>query len=74
MANGGRPCCLLGVCCPPGSQEQIDAMTHWFMKHAQLEDEPAARAAEAVLKAFDLAPAGSLKDFKAAVAKLAKDA
>ena len=28
----GQACCFFGVCCPPGSEEQIDAVTDEMVK------------------------------------------
>jgi polyhydroxyalkanoate synthesis regulator phasin len=46
MANGGRPCCILGVCCPPGSAEQLDALTQWLIKHTNLKADEAKAAVD----------------------------
>lgn len=57
----GEVCCILGVCCPPGSQEQLDALAAEMSK-AGVNDHRA--AAKWVLEHFDLLPSGSLAEFK----------
>jgi hypothetical protein len=74
MSDNGKVCCILGVCCPPGSPAQLKALTDWFSSHAGLDAEAAKRAATEVLAAFDLAPHGSLHALKAEIAALAKTA
>lgn len=65
----GHVCCILGVCCPPGSQEQIDALaSELSVAHPDMEVPYAQKAAAWVLKNFDLAPAGSLSEFKREIA------
>lgn len=64
----GHVCCILGVCCPPGSQEQVDALAAEMEKDGVGDRKTAAW----VLKHFDLAPAGSLAQFKNDVAKMAR--
>lgn len=72
MGDNGKVCCALGVCCPSGSPEQRQALAGWFEDHAELDAPSARRAADEVLAAFDLAPHGSLKAFKSAIATMAK--
>ena len=67
----GEVCCILGVCCPPGSDAQTVALRD-AMERDGVTD--AASAAVWVLKTFDLAPHGSLTQFKADVAKMARRA
>lgn len=32
MSNDPRPCCILGVCCPPGGAEQRADMKAWLLE------------------------------------------
>lgn len=34
-----RPCCILGVCCPPGSAEQKAEFKAWLMEKVGLSGE-----------------------------------
>jgi len=53
MSNG-EVCCILGVCCPPGSDAQRQALVHEVQKkHPHVSAEKAVEAADAVLKAHD---------------------
>lgn len=52
MSNG-EVCCILGVCCPAGSEAQRTALLHEVQKrHANLSDEQAGKRADAILKKF----------------------
>ncbi len=69
----GEVCCILGVCCPPASAEQRDALaTSLKTSHPHLADAHCADVAGWVLEHFDLAPAGSLTHLKSAIATMAK--
>ncbi len=49
MSNG-QVCCILGVCCPPGSPAQVEALTAWVREMRPALDDTAATAiAEHVL-------------------------
>ena len=61
-------CCLLGICCPP--EEQETALTAFFVEHTHMGSEHAAEAAKAVMKHFDLAPAGTLTEFTASIVEM----
>lgn len=69
----GRACCILGVCCPPGSTQQIDALAR-----EMVEDGACAEIIESVKIAkwlythFDLAPAGTVTPLLQAGARLGK--
>lgn len=53
MSNG-EVCCILGVCCPPGSAAQREALVHEVQKkHPHLSDEKAGRKADRVLEKHD---------------------
>lgn len=67
----GEVCCILGVCCPPLSAGQRDAMVKEMMADGVCDDAAEAkRVAGWVLKHFDLAPAGTLAPFKREMAKV----
>lgn len=68
----GEVCCILGVCCPPNSLEQEQALADALVKDGACETEHAPKAAKWVLKHFDLAPKGSLVEFKATIARMAR--
>lgn len=64
----GEVCCILGVCCPPGSAAQASALAKELVKDGVCaEVNEAHRVAVWVLKHFDLAPAGTLTPFKTAI-------
>lgn len=67
----GEVCCILGVCCPPNSAAQRDALTKEIQKTG-VQPADAKLVAGWILENFDLAPAGSLKELKGAIAKLAR--
>jgi hypothetical protein len=65
MAEGnGQVCCLLGVCCPPGSAEQEQALAEFLMHELAPDAGPvstnARQIARTILGHFDLAPKGTL--------------
>lgn len=68
----GHVCCILGICCPPQSDAQRDALASELEKEG-LTRSDAEKASAAILKHFDLAPAGSLARFKADIARMARD-
>lgn len=70
MSNG-HVCCLLGVCCEPNSAAQRQALIS-EMENDGFEAEAAAKTADWILANFDLAPAGSLTEFKAKVGAMAR--
>ena len=50
MSNG-EVCCILGVCCPPGSTEQKDALVAMIRKsYSEMTEAKAQAAASRVLK------------------------
>ena len=50
MSNG-EVCCILGVCCPPGSVEQREALVHMIQKaKPTMTDAVATAAAMRILK------------------------
>lgn len=70
MGNG-QACCILGVCCPPGSAAQLEALTTALAEGTGRMPAEARVYADYILSTYDLAPRGSLGDFKAAIAKMA---
>lgn len=74
MPDNGQVCCILGVCCSPGSDAQVQALAAALA--AGLGGPPSAYVAPArwLLQHFDLAPAGSLAQFKDALATHARKA
>jgi len=64
MSDPGQVCCILGVCCPPGSPAQREALA----KALEGVESPA----DYMLEHFDLAPKGTLDAFKAAIATMNK--
>lgn len=69
MSNGAANC-LLEVCCPPAA-----AQKKLGEKFAGLDvpQEYADKCAAWIYAHFDLAPRGSLKDFKAEIARCARE-
>jgi hypothetical protein len=50
MSNG-EVCCILGVCCPPGSAEQREALVHLIQKaHPNMPKSKVQAATSRVLK------------------------
>lgn len=71
----GEVCCILGVCCPSGSESQVTAMVNEFAHdHPEVDRDQVQAVARWVLKNFDLAPAGSLNVFKTKLAEHIKKA
>ena len=75
--NGGgddsQANCVLEVCCGGAHSQQVQAMTE-VAQHALpfLSPEEAHDIARWICRNWDLAPKGTLYDFKQAIAKLAK--
>ena len=63
--------CVLAVCCPPNSPEQMEALAK-FLTKTGVDALAAESAAKAILAHFDLAPHGSLQVFKDSIAELAR--
>lgn len=68
---GGQACCVLEICC--GGEHQIEEFAEQLDKEAGLNREQAKRVAAFILETYDLAPVGTLRDFKRAIAKLARE-
>lgn len=70
----GEVCCILGICCPPASRKQLVALAKQIRAdYPAVPMQYAEQAAEWILKNFDLAPVGSLSDFKRGIAKIARE-
>lgn len=70
----GEACCILGVCCPPRSQEQADALAHeMVVDRVCVDQKDARRVAKWMLKHFDLAPQGTLAPLVREIARMARD-
>lgn len=52
MSNG-HVCCIVGLCCPPGSAEQLVALTEEIQKHHRCSRAKAEAAATAILVAHN---------------------
>jgi hypothetical protein len=59
-------CCALGICCPPGRQHE--ALAELLGTQAGLDVAQSDKVAAWLIATFDLAPAGSLRELKAAIA------
>lgn len=69
----GEVCCILGVCCPQGSQAQAEALAGVFLNEGVCKErDEAVAVAKSVLSHFDLAPHGSLTALKTEIAKMAR--
>jgi hypothetical protein len=68
---GGQACCILEVCC--GAEQQDKALGDQLKEQFPfLNEQKAYEVAEFILDTYDLAPVGSLKDFKRTIAALAR--
>ena len=68
----GEVCCILGVCCPPLSAKQQDALTREMVKGTGCSEDEAKKISKWVLENFDLAEVGTLTSMKHSIAKLAR--
>ncbi len=69
----GEVNCILGVCCPEGSEAQVDALALEMEKGLpELDAEYLHACARWVLENFDLAEKGTLTKIKASIARLAR--
>ena len=65
-------CCILAVCCPPGSERQRETFAEELAKAVNyLDPEVARQCANYVLDHFDLAPKDSITAFKTEIARMA---
>lgn len=72
MPKNGQVCCILGVCCRGAKQEA--ALAQAMVTEIGCTPEDAAKHARWLMTHFDLAPAGSLEAFKAALAEVVRNA
>ena len=72
MSNG-EVCCILGVCCPPDSPEQLNALAKEIGKVTNWPEIDAVNVAKFMLDTFDLAPKGSLAGFVEEIARMARN-
>lgn len=72
MSNGAEVCCAIGICCPPRSAGQIDALKKILVDKGGLQAKAAHDAAVCLLENFDLMPAGSTDHFKSDFVKMTK--
>jgi hypothetical protein len=71
--NGTQQNCILEVCCGGADSKQVEALTE-VAQHALpfLSQGEAKQVAEWIARNWDLAPKGTLYDFKQKIAKYAK--
>lgn len=77
MATNGRACCILNLpCCPPpGSQAgSLAKMIHKAIGEDRISSTACFEAAEAILKEYDLVPAGVGQAIGAAYYPIIKNA
>lgn len=72
MSNGHANC-ILGVCCPPRSTKQKQALAEEMAKALSGTTESYEDIAAWMVNNFDLAPPGSLTAFKTEIARLARE-
>jgi hypothetical protein len=70
----GEVCCILGVCCPPGSEAQSAALAKELTNDMVCSDTEARVVAAWLLKHFDLAPKGTVAPIITEIAKMARKA
>lgn len=67
------PNCLLGICCPPRSPSAKASLAAEIHAGTGMEHEYCAKAAAWLLENYDLMPLGSTDQFKAEIARLARE-
>lgn len=67
----GEVCCILGICCPPESEERVEALAREIGKAFECSHDDAKRFARWMIKNFTLAPK-SLQPFVNEIIKHAK--
>lgn len=71
MPIEGQACCILEVCC--GGEAQDKALADKLQAQFQwLNEQHAYEVAEFIVDSYDLAPPGSLREFKRTIAALAR--
>ena len=68
-----QECCILGVCCGGPNKTKAKAALAALLHEAGIPKPHADTAAAVVLDTFDLAPVGTLKPYRDAVAALARE-
>ena len=68
----GEVCCILAVCCPPGSRSQRDALAREMVKADVCDEMYATDIAAWFVKNFDLAEVGTLQPFVKSIKKQAR--
>lgn len=72
MSNGHANCAL-AVCCPPKSRQQKRALAATMAESMGGNPDDYQQYADWVVENFDLAPSGSLQEFKNIIARLARE-
>lgn len=73
MGMNGHANCILAVCCPPGSARQVRTLAGVLVHDGVCEAAYAPKVAQWIVDTFDLAPKGTLQDFKGMIAALARE-
>ena len=68
---GGQACCILEVCC--GGEHQIKELAKKIHDELEIPKPKAQDIAAWIINHYDLAPVGTLRDFKRAIAALARE-
>lgn len=67
----GSECCILEICC--GGSRQIEELAKKLNDRVDgINLREATRVAEYIIQMYDLAPAGTLRPFKRAIAEMAR--
>jgi hypothetical protein len=72
MTVNGEANCILAVCCDSESPRRVEMLAA-EMVHYGVDASSAKKCAAYMLKAYDLAPPGSLQAFKDAIRDLARE-
>lgn len=64
--------CILGVCCPAGSAQQLTALSHYMADELGCSPDEAKPFAAWVLNTFDLAEKGTLAPLRDSMVRLAR--
>ena len=68
----GNVCCILEVCCGGNASLAIEALTEKIVKETEFKKKDAEVIAKWIFTSFDLAPHGTIGDFKELIAKMAR--
>jgi len=67
-------CCILNICCGGANNRDAKAaLAKKLVASAGLQADQAATVSAYIMETFDLAPSGSLKAYRDAVAKMARE-